>query len=194
MRDASSVAGYLSEVGLNFTGPLGIFGLGTKETTVNPIKNVSFAAKTLLSNANRNNNITSSTIKERLSARDANFSLQNMRKLYQEGIEEQFVAQEGIYQLYNSLLKFKSPVEAKKILMSRQVRQAGGLSKKEINLITKGKFQAPRFDKSFWETYARENRDLVIQIPRLRNAFDSIYRKYNLKNLSTELPEVNIGD
>ena len=151
MRDASSVAGYLSEVGLNFTGPLGIFGLGTKETTVNPIKNVSFAAKTLLSNANRNNNITSSTIKQRLSARDANFSLQNMRKLYQEGIEEQFVAQEGIYQLYNSLLKFKSPVEAKKILMSRQVRQAGGLSKKEINLITKGKFQAPRFDKSFLE-------------------------------------------
>jgi hypothetical protein len=194
MRDASSVAGYLSEVGLNFTGPLGIFGLGTKETIVNPIKNVSFAAKTLLSNANRNNNITSSTIKQRLSARDANFSLQNMRKLYQEGIEEQFVAQEGIYQLYNSLLKFKSPVEAKKILMSRQVRQAGGLSKKEINLITKGKFQAPRFDKSFWKTYARENRDLVTQIPRLRNAFDSIYRKYNLKNLSTELPEVNIGD
>ena len=64
----------------------------------------------------------------------------------------------------------------------------------KINLITKGKFQAPRFDKSFWKTYARENRDLVTQIPRLRNAFDSIYRKYNLKNLSTELPEVNIGD
>ena len=31
MKDASSVAGYLSEVGLNFTGPLGIFGLATKE-------------------------------------------------------------------------------------------------------------------------------------------------------------------
>ena len=36
------------------------------------------------------------------------------------------------YQLYNSLLKFKSPTEARKILMSRQVRQAGGLSKKEM--------------------------------------------------------------
>ena len=194
MRDASSVSAYLSEVGLNFTGPLGIFGLATKETKVDPVKNVSFAAKTLLGNANRNNNINTSTIKQRLNNRQANFSLQNMRELYKEGIEEQFVAQEGIYKLYNSLLQFKTPAEAKKILMSRQVRQAGGLSKQEINTIINGRFKAPRFDPTFWNTFGKENRDLAKEIPRIREAFDGIYRKYNLKKLSTEVPDINIGE
>ena len=194
MKDASSVAGYLSEVGLNVTGPLGIFGLATKETTVNPVKNVSFAAKALLGNANRNNNITTSNIKERLSDRQSNFSLKTMQDMYKEGLEEQFVAQEGVYQLYNSLLKFKSPTEARKILMSRQVRQAGGLSKKEINAIIQGKFKAPRFDTTFWKSYSKENPDLIKEIPRIREAFDSVYRKYNLIKLSTELPDIKIND
>ena len=194
MKDASSVAGYLSEVGLNFTGPLGIFGLATKETVVNPVKNVSFAAKALLSNANRNNNITISNIKQKLSDRQANFSLKNMQDAYKEGLEEQFVAQEGLFQLYNSLLKFKSPIEARRILMSRQVRQAGGLSKEEINAIIKGKFKAPRFDPTFWKTYGRENPDLIKEIPRIREAFDSVYRKYNLTKLSTEVPDIKTGD
>ena len=114
--------------------------------------------------------------------------------MYKEGLEEQFVAQEGVYQLYNSLLKFKSPTEARKILMSRQVRQAGGLSKKEINAIIQGKFKAPRFDTTFWESYSKENPDLIKEIPRIREAFDSVYRKYNLIKLSTELPDIKIND
>jgi len=117
-----------------------------------------------------------------------------MRELYKEGIEEQFVAQEGIYKLYNSLLQFKTPAEAKKILMSRQVRQAGGLSKQEINTIINGRFKAPRFDPTFWNTFGKENRDLSKEIPRIREAFDGIYRKYNLKKLSTEVPDINIGE
>ena len=41
-----------------------------------------------------------------------------MQDAYKEGLEEQFAAQEGLFQLYNSLLKFKSPIEARRILMS----------------------------------------------------------------------------
>ena len=117
-----------------------------------------------------------------------------MQDAYKEGLEEQFVAQEGLFQLYNSLLKFKSPIEARRILMSRQVRQAGGLSKEEINAIIKGKFKAPRFDPTFWKTYGRENPDLIKEIPRIREAFDSVYRKYNLTKLSTEVPDIKTGD
>ena len=194
MKDASSVAGYFAEIGLPFISPVGPFGLATKETVVNPVKNVSFAAKALLGNANRNNNITIANIKQKLSDRQANFSLKNMLDMYKEGLEEQFVAQEGVCQLYNSLLKFKSPTEAKKILMSRQVRQAGGLSKEEINTIIQGKFKAPRFDPTFWRTYSKENRDLIKEIPRIRQAFDSIYRKYNKIKLSTEVPDIKTGE
>ena len=36
--------------------------------------------------------------------------------------------------------------------------------------------------------------DLIKEIPRIRQAFDSIYRKYNKIKLSTEVPDIKTGD
>ena len=44
------------------------------------------------------------------------------------------------------------------------------------------------------KTYGRENPDLIKEIPRIREAFDSVYRKYNLTKLSTEVPDIKTGD
>ena len=53
-----------------------------------------------------------------------------MLDLYKDSIEEQFAAQQGVYTLVNSLLEFTSKDDVKKMLKSKEIKQAGGLSNK----------------------------------------------------------------
>ena len=60
-------------------------------------------------------------------------SLNSMLENLKEGIEEHYAAQQGIYKLVNDLSAFTSKDDIKKMLKSKAIKQAGGLSYDEIN-------------------------------------------------------------
>ena len=66
-----------------------------------------------------------------------------MLDLYKDSVEEQFAAQQGVHELIQELSNFKSLDEIKKILKSKDIKQASGLSDKEINNLAKGIFTPP---------------------------------------------------
>ena len=192
INDAASVAGYLSEVGLvgdNFLIP---FTPASRETVFNPKKQLGFAVKTLMKNANSDFNISSSEIKKRLQDTEANFTLKGMLDLYKDSVEEQFAAQQGVHELIQELSNFKSLDEIKKILKSKDIKQASGLSDKEINNLAKGIFTPPKFDNTFFKELRKNYPEMSSKIPYISTQFIKLYNKYTDRKLINDLPEINI--
>ena len=67
------------------------YNVATKETILNPKKQLGFAVKTLMKNANSDYNIASSEIKNRLRDTQANWTLKGMLDLYKDSIDEHYV-------------------------------------------------------------------------------------------------------
>jgi hypothetical protein len=195
ISDAASVSAYLAEAGLvgdNFLIP---FTPASRETILNPQKQLGFAVKTLMRNANSDFNIASKTIKNRLKDTTANFTLKGMLDLYKDAIEEQFAAQQGINQLVRSLSEFMSKDDILKMLRSKSIKQAGNLSDKEIFGILDGRFIAPKFDTKFFKELQRDFPEMEKRTPYIATKFADLFDLYNDRSLLTELPEINIkGD
>ena len=195
ISDAASVSAYLAEAGLvgdNFLIP---FTPASRETILNPQKQLGFAVKTLMRNANSDFNIASKTIKNRLKDTTANFTLKGMLDLYKDAIEEQFAAQQGINQLIRSLSEFMPQDDILKMLRSKSIKQAGNLSDKEIFGILDGRFIAPKFDTKFFKELQKDFPEMEDRTPYIATKFADLFELYNDRSLLRELPEINIkGD
>lgn len=66
-----------------------------------------------------------------------------------ESIEENYAAQQGVYDLITSMKDFMSIEEIRKILRSKKIKAASGLSNNEIEKVLKGQFAIPKFNQSF---------------------------------------------
>ena len=191
-KDATSLAGYLAESGLVGNNIMFPYNVATRETILNPKKQLGFAVKTLMGSANSNFNINSREIKKRLQDTQANFTLKGMLDLYKEALEEQYVAQQGIHKLANTLSAFTPRNEIIKMLRSKKIKQAGGLSDREILNIVDGRFVAPQFDKSFLKSLKRSHPEIRDSIPYIGSQFMKLFGLYNNVPLLEEVPDITI--
>lgn len=201
--DTAKLSKSLTELGFEPTGfesPLALamypFRLGLKEQDYKPKKQLGFAVSNLMRNANGTLKSTVRELKNNLSNPNVtkNLSLRGALKDYQEAIEEQFVAQQGIFELVNDLKSFMSEGQIKKILRDRKIKAAGGFSNLEINNIVKGIFTVPTIGGSFFKDVRKSNPEIAPYIQNMRDTFITLERAYKGSTLQTEsLPEINIG-
>jgi len=202
LKDASSLADYFSELGVRPTGeesPLSLllypFRLGIKEQDYKPKKQLGFAVSNLMRNANGTVNSKSRKIKDILIDPDDNTSLNSMLKDYQEAIEEQFAAQQGVYEMVMDLKQFMSTEQVRSLLRDKKIKTAGGFSNVEIENILNGTFTAPRLDVKFFRDLGKRNPSIRKYVPTIRNSFNKLTNMYMGKPLQTEeLPDIIIGD
>jgi len=201
--DTAKLSKSFTELGIQPTGlesPLSIamypFRLGLKEQDYKPKKQIGFAVSNLMRNANGTLKSTVRELKNNLSNPNItkNLSLRGALKDYQEAIEEQFAAQQGVFELVNDLKSFMSEDQIKKILRDKKIKTAGGFSNIEINNIIKGRFTVPTLNSSFFRDVRKSNPEIAPYIQNMRDTFITLERAYKGSTLQTEsLPEVNIG-
>jgi hypothetical protein len=202
--DTAKLSKSFTELGIQPTGlesPLSIamypFRLGLKEQDYKPKKQIGFAVSNLMRNANGTLNAVSGDIKDRLSNpnNNKNIKLKNIMQDYNEAIEEQFAAQQGVFEMINDLKGFMTDAQIRKILQDKKIKSAGGFSNKEINNLMNGKFTVPVFNKQGLRDAAKNNPAISKYLNNIQDTFLALERAYEDSNLQTEeLPDINIGD
>ena len=200
--DTAKLSKSLTELGFEPAGgALGLalypFRFGIKEQDYKPKKQIGFAVSNLMRNANGTLKGTTRSIKNNLSNPNVTktLKLSGIIKDYQEAIEEQFVAQQGVHELINDLKSFMTVPEIRAILRDRKIKAAGGFSNKEIENIIDGRFTIPRFNKKELREAANNNPDIRKYVNNIQNNLNRLEDKYLDKPLQTEsLPDINIGD
>jgi len=201
--DTAKLSKSLTELGFQPTGaasPFALalypFRLGLKEQDYKPKKQIGFAVSNLMRNANGTLKSTVREIKNNLSNpnRSKNLSLRGILEDYQEAIEEQFAAQQGVFELVNDLKSFMSEDQIKKILQDKKIKTAGGFSNTEITNIIKGRFTVPTLEKTFYRDIIKSNPEILPYYRNISNSLANLQSAYKDVTLQTEsLPEVNIG-
>ena len=195
LKDSSSLAAYLQETAILPNSFMLPYNLAAKETVLNPTRQLGFAVKGLMGNANSNFNINSKAMKDRMRDTKSNFTFKGVLELYQSGIEDQFVAQQGVYKLIQDLRKFTKDSDIRKMLSKKEIKQAGGLSNEEINNLMRGKFTPPTFDESFFKQLRKDRPELRKITPTLNAKIKQLRRFYVNEDLKEkEVPVINIGD
>ena len=116
-------------------------------------------------------------------------------KLVISALEEQFAAQQGIFEMINDLKGFMTEKQIRDILSDKKIKAAGGFSNTEINNILKGKFTVPVFNKQTLRDAAKINPAIRPYITNIQDTFLSLEKAYDNVNLQTEeLPDIKIGD
>ena len=200
--DTAKLSKSLTELGFEPAGgALGLalypFRLGIKEQDYKPKKQIGFAVSNLMRNANGTLKGVTRNIKNNLSNPNVtrNLSLKGLAQDYQEAIEEQFAAQQGVFELVNDLKSFMTPVEIRKILRDRKIKAAGGFSDKEIDNIIGGTFTIPRFDSKAFSDIGKSNPALKPYLFNIQKTLNNLENQYLGKTLQTEeLPDITIGD
>ena len=200
--DTAKLSKSLTELGFEPAGgALGLalypFRFGIKEQDYKPKKQIGFAVSNLMRNANGTLKGTTRSIKNNLSNPNVTktLKLSGIIKDYQEAIEEQFVAQQGVHELINDLKSFMTVPEIRAILRDRKIKAAGGFSNKEIENIIDGRFTIPRFNKKELREAANNNPDIRKYVNNIQNNLNRLEDKYLDKPLQTEsLPDIKIGD
>ena len=202
--DTAKLSKSLTELGILPTGgesPLAVamypFRLGLKEQDYKPKKQIGFAVSNLMRNANGTLNAVSGDIKDRLSNpnNNKNIKLKNIMQDYNEAIEEQFAAQQGVFEMINDLKGFMTDAQIRKILQDKKIKSAGGFSNKEINNLMRGKFTVPVFNKQGLRDAAKNNPAISKYLNNIQDTFLALERAYEDSNLQTEeLPDISIGD
>ena len=200
--DTAKLSKSLTELGaLPAGGPMAFalypFRLGIKEQDYKPKKQIGFAVSNLMRNANGTLKGVTRNIKNNLSNPNVtrNLSLKGLAQDYQEAIEEQFAAQQGVFELVNDLKSFMTPVEIRKILRDRKIKAAGGFSDKEIDNIIGGTFTIPRFDSKAFSDIGKSNPALKPYLFNIQKTLNNLENQYLGKTLQTEeLPDITIGD
>jgi len=173
------------------------FRLGIKEQDYKPKKQIGFTVSNLMRNANGTLNSTVKNIKESLTNPNLNknLSLKGIIEDYNEAIEEQFVAQQGVFELIEDLKSFMSKSQIEKILRDKKIKAAGGFSKTEINNLLLGRFTVPKFNRSIFGDIRKNNPEIADSIPNIQDTFLALERAYANSTLQTdELPDIKIGD
>jgi len=201
--DTAKLSKSFTELGFQPTGaasPFALalypFRLGLKEQDYKPKKQIGFAVSNLMRNANGTLKSTVREIKNNLSNpnRSKNLSLRGILEDYQEAIEEQFAAQQGVFELVNDLKSFMSEDQIKKILQDKKIKTAGGFSNTEITNIIKGRFTVPTLEKTFYRDIIKSNPEILPYYRNISNSLANLQSAYKDVTLQTEsLPEVNIG-
>jgi len=202
--DTAKLSKSLTELGIEPTGgdsKLAVamypFRLGLKEQDYKPKKQIGFAVSNLMRNANGTLNAVSGDIKDRLSNpnNNKNIKLKNIMQDYNEAVEEQFAAQQGVFEMINDLKGFMTDAQIRKILQDKKIKSAGGFSNKEINNLMRGKFTVPVFNKQGLRDAAKNNPAISKYLNNIQDTFLALERAYEDSNLQTEeLPDINIGD
>ena len=194
-EDSGELADYFAKIGADPTigWALYPFGLGVKETELDPIKSLGFATSNLMSNANSDYNETTKIIRNDLLDIDSRTSLTSMLNDLKESIEENYAAQQGVYDLITSMKDFMSIEEIRKILRSKKIKAASGLSNNEIEKVLKGQFAIPKFNQSFFNELSKTRKGMYRYIPHIRAQILNLERKYQNKDLrDLNVPEVLI--
>ena len=202
--DTAKLSKSLTELGILPTGgdskfavAMYPFRLGLKEQDYKPKKQIGFAVSNLMRNANGTLNAVSGDIKDRLSNpnNNKNIKLKNIMQDYNEAIEEQFAAQQGVFEMINDLKGFMSDAQIRKILQDKKIKSAGGFSNKEINNLMRGKFTVPVFNKQGLRDAAKNNPAISKYLANIQDTFLALEKAYEDSNLQTEeLPDISIGD
>jgi hypothetical protein len=194
-NDTKDLATKLAKYGIPTGSQLAMapFSLSIKEREFDPKKQMGFTLKTLVGDSNRKWNKTTSDIRKRLQDTDLQFNLKGLLEKYNEALEEQYVSQQGVNQLINSYEKYYGPQAVRKLLHTKVIKEAGGLSNTEINQLIKNRFTPSRLPTTFWSKLINTNPELGKYIPKYRNEFNKIYRQYLNRELSKDLPEINIS-
>jgi len=200
--DTAKLSKSLTELGaLPAGGPMGFalypFRLGIKEQDYKPKKQIGFAVSNLMRNANGTLKSTSRAIKNNLNNPNItrNLSLTGVIKDYNEALEEQFAAQQGVFELVNDLKSFMTEKQIRTILRDRKIKAAGGFSDLEINNIINGRFTVPTFDREVFNDIRKNNPDIAPYISNIKDSFLQLERAYEDATLQTEtLPDITIGD
>ena len=202
--DTAKLSKSLTELGILPTGgdskfavAMYPFRLGLKEQDYKPKKQIGFAVSNLMRNANGTLNAVSGDIKDRLSNpnNNKNIKLKNIMQDYNEAIEQQFAAQQGVFEMINDLKGFMSDAQIRKILQDKKIKSAGGFSNKEINNLMRGKFTVPVFNKQGLRDAAKNNPAISKYLANIQDTFLALERAYEDANLQTEeLPDIKIGD
>ena len=202
--DTAKLSKSLTELGILPTGgdskfavAMYPFRLGLKEQDYKPKKQIGFAVSNLMRNANGTLNAVSGDIKDRLSNpnNNKNLKLKNIMQDYNEAIEQQFAAQQGVFEMINDLKGFMSDAQIRKILQDKKIKSAGGFSNKEINNLMRGKFTVPVFNKQGLRDAAKNNPAISKYLANIQDTFLALEKAYEDSNLQTEeLPDISIGD
>ena len=138
-----------------------------------PKKQIGFAVSNLMRNANGTLNAVSGDIKDRLSNpnNNKNIKLKNIMQDYNEAIEEQFAAQQGVFEMINDLKGFMTDAQIRKILQDKKIKSAGGFSNKEINNLMNGKFTVPVFNKQGLRDAAKNNPAISKYLNNIQDTF-----------------------
>jgi len=202
--DTAKLSKSLTELGILPTGgdskfavAMYPFRLGLKEQDYKPKKQIGFAVSNLMRNANGTLNAVSGDIKDRLSNpnNNKNLKLKNIMQDYNEAIEQQFAAQQGVFEMINDLKGFMSDAQIRKILQDKKIKSAGGFSNKEINNLMRGKFTVPVFNKQGLRDAAKNNPAISKYLANIQDTFLALEKAYEDSNLQTEeLPNISIGD
>ena len=200
--DTAKLSKSLTELGaLPAGGPMAFalypFRLGIKEQDYKPKKQIGFAVSNLMRNANGTLKSTSRAIKNNLNNPNItrNLSLTGVIKDYNEALEEQFAAQQGVFELVNDLKSFMTEKQIRTILRDRKIKAAGGFSDLEINNIINGRFTVPTFDREVFNDIRKNNPDIAPYISNIKDSFLQLERAYEDATLQTEtLPDITIGD
>ena len=192
-NDTKDIATKLAKYGIP-TGsqlPMAPFNLSIKEREFDPQKQMAFTIKNLLGDSNKNWNRSTSDIRKRLQDTDLQFDLKGLLEKYNEALEEQYVSQQGVNQLIRSYEKYYGLSGVRNLIHRKVVKEAGGLSNKEINNLIRNRFTPSILPKTFWAKLIKSNPEIRREIPRYRTEFNKIYRQYLNRELSKDLPEIN---
>ncbi|NCW69720.1 MAG: hypothetical protein EBV86_14410 [Marivivens sp.] len=164
------------------------FRLGIKEQDYKPKKQIGFAVSNLMRNANGTLKSTVKRINNDLTNpnRNQNLSLQGILEDYNEAIEEQFAAQQGVFEMINDLKGFMSESQIKKILRDKKIKAAGNFSDTEINNLFLGRFTVPTFNRNIFKDIRKNNPEIAPYISNIRDSFLSLERAYDSTTLQTD--------
>lgn len=193
--DTGDLGEKLARYGIPATSAWSLFPLNAslKEREFDPKKQMAFTVRALLGDANKEWNTTARNIRARLQDTSLEFDFEGLTKMYEDALQEHFVAQQGVAKLANSYKKYmdagKGDRNTRRLLNSSVIKEAGGLSSKEINNILRNRFTAPKIPSTLWRKLMESNPELFRMIPKYRRELNKIYQYYNLTKLSEEVPE-----
>ena len=201
--DTAKLARSLTELGIQPTGvdsqfalALYPFRLGLKEQDYKPKKQIGFAVSNLMRNANGTLKSTAKSIKNDLSNpnQTRNLALTSVIQDYNEALEEQFAAQQGIFEMINDLKGFMTEKQIRDILSDKKIKAAGGFSNTEITNLINGRFTVPVFDKKSIREAATANPSIAPYVRNIQDTFLALESKYKDLTLQTDsLPDLQIG-
>ena len=190
--DTNDLNDFLAKLGPNWNYGLGLapWSFASKEKEFNPKKNFAFGTRTLLKNADNDYDTNKNKIKNMLIDTSLPINYNNIIKLYDDALSEQFEGHKNVASLISTYMQFMKPVEIKKMLNNKVI--AGPLSKQGItgllsNMYMPSDGKLLSRDKKLITEIRRKNPS--VSVVDLVKIFREIERDYLKRSLSEDAPE-----